>query len=97
MTEHKAKSFDFTNLTVNFRWVLPIMLGGYFVAYNHDREIQQQQFSDIKNTQQLNFTDLKQTQDKIWNTISKESQRTDGRFAYVYQQCCTGAKSAPTE
>lgn len=83
MTEPKKKTFSLNDITINFRWVLPIMLGGYFIAYNHDREIQQQQFKDIKGSQ-----------DKIWNVLDSSNQRTEDRFAYVYQQCCKNA-SAP--
>lgn len=97
MTEGKQKQFNFNDITVSFRWVLPIMLGGYLFAYNHDREIQQQQFADIKSNQTDHFMLLKESQDKIWGVISTNTKKTDDRFAYVYQQCCAGAKAAPLQ
>lgn len=93
--ENKSKQFNFNDITVGFRWVLPIMLGGYFVAYNHDREIQQQQFADIKAIQSEHFDEIKSSQDKIWNSLNSSNVRNDDRFAYVYQQCCGNARIAP--
>lgn len=92
----ETKPFDFNNITVSFRFVLPLMFAGYFYAYNHDREIQQQQFADIKTTQTEHFAEIKESQAKIWNSLNSTNQRTDDRFAYVYTQCCSGARTAPT-
>lgn len=72
------------SLTVPFRFITPILVGLLFYCYSGD---QTRLHADI--------SDIKVSQDKIWSSISINSRINDSKFSYVYQQCCTGAKSAP--
>lgn len=91
MTEHKPKAFDFNNITVSFRFVLPIMLGGYFIAYNHDRDIQQQQFSEVK----ISIVDMKaentNAHQKLWEALTTYQSKENKDFNCLAQnvaRCC---------
>lgn len=86
MMERKEKVINFDNITVHFRWVLPIMLGGYILAYHNDIQWQKERFDDIKQSQQ-----------KMWDRVDHLDAKTEKRFAYVYQQCCKAAISPPPD
>ena len=64
MTERAKQTFE--GLTVSFRFILPILFGGYLLMYNHDREITEQQFQDIK-----------VGQEKIWTSVSLDKNKID--------------------
>lgn len=82
----QPKKVIFEDMTVHFRWVLPIMLAGYMYAYHRDVQWQKD-----------NFNELKETQADIKRALSKAEIRSDDRFAYVYQQCCSEARTSPRQ
>jgi hypothetical protein len=63
--EHKPK-FDLSNLTVNFRWLLPVMGMVYFYAYQGDMHA-------IKDS----ISDLKTGQDKEWSALASSKSKID--------------------
>lgn len=71
-------------LTVPFRFLLPAMVSLLLYDYHND---QIQLHGDISN--------IKASQEKIWEAVGSASKRNDGKFDYVFQQCCGQARMAP--
>ena len=74
MTEHK-KNVDFSHITVNFRWILPIMIGGYIVAWTVNTNWQNQRFDK-----------LEAGQGKVWQTLTNFKDDTNKQFIEVYKR-----------
>ena len=77
MTERAKQTFE--GLTVSFRFILPVLFGGYLLMYNHDREITQQQFQDVKTGQE-----------KIWSVMSNYNNRIDC-LQNQLAKCCSNS------
>jgi predicted nucleic acid-binding Zn-ribbon protein len=71
------------------------MVGGYLVAYQQDQASNKERFQDIKQTQSQNMADIKSSQEKIWQQLQTMNDKTDSRFAYVFQSCCKNASEPP--
>ena len=72
---------DFNHITVNFRWVLPIMMGGYIVAWSVQQNWQNQKFDNLQKGQESTWAEIKQIDTKIDSVQEKEV----ADFEYVLQ------------
>ena len=72
MTQEEHKAIDFSHMTVNFRWILPIMLGGYIVAWGINENWKNQRFDNLQNGQKQVWESLGRIDSKIDSVRDKE-------------------------
>lgn len=73
-------------LTIPFRFILPLLLALFMYNYQGDQSRLNASMSDLKNGEQ-----------RIWTAVDDAAKTNDGKFSYVYQQCCGQAKYAPPQ
>ena len=75
------QKYDLNHMTVNFRWVLPIMFGGYLVAWGIQQNWQNQRFDNLQKGQDQTSEQVKSIYSKIDGLQTKEASD----FDYVLQ------------
>lgn len=73
----KPKGLDLSNISVNFRWLLPVMGLAYFYAYQGDIHSIKDSISDARVQQAKDVVSLEDGQSKIWQAIASNKSRID--------------------
>lgn len=80
MTDEQ-KNFDFSHITVNFRWILPILFAGYVIAWSINENWKNQRFDNLQTGQEKTWGAIKTIDSKIDAVKDKEA----ADFVYVLQ------------
>lgn len=81
VSPEQKRQFDLSHATVNFRWILPIMLGGYIVAWSIQQNWQNQRFDNLQKGQDAATEQIRFVYGKIDLLQAKEVND----FDYVLQ------------
>lgn len=84
MTEKVKQGFE--GLTVSFRFIIPLMLGAYWYAYQGDMHSIKESIADIKTAQAQNISEVKTSQTVIWKTLNDLKDNTNSQFIQIYQR-----------
>ena len=75
------QKYDLNHMTVNFRWVLPIMFAGYIAAWSINQNWMNQRFDNLQQGQANTSEQIKSVYGKIDSLQTKEAND----FEYVLQ------------
>lgn len=88
----QPKKFDIENMTIHFRWLLPVMGSVFLFFYNRDIQWQKDNFDEIKNSQKEIRIELKEINKGLQVQIDSIREMQEDRLSWVYRNCCSDEK-----
>jgi hypothetical protein len=77
----EQRKIMFDNITINFRWILPVMMTGYIIAWGINENWKNQRFDNLQNGQEKVWVKISSVEDKMDSLKDKEERD----YEYVLQ------------